>query len=138
MQIYLESQVTNVSRANDDKLVTIGDDTITVDEIFIALPDRPLVEPFNLGGVGVDYDLKGISIDNKLQTTHPQIYACGSVCGNVSGGYRSDSLTQYEAKIAVHNARSWRKIKVDYQSYNSLPLGGLYRSTTSTSRDDDL
>ena len=121
VQIYLESQVTNVSRANDDKLVTIGDDTITVDEIFIALPDRPLVEPFNLVGVGVDYDLKGISIDNKLQTTHPQIYACGSVCGNVSGGYRSDSLTQYEAKIAVHNSRSWRKTKVDYQSYNSLP-----------------
>jgi pyruvate/2-oxoglutarate dehydrogenase complex dihydrolipoamide dehydrogenase (E3) component len=121
VQIYLETQVTNVSRDNDDKLVTLGDATICVDEIFIALPDRPLVEPFNLVGVGVDYDLKGISIDNKLRTTHPQIYACGSVCGNVSGGYRSDSLTRYEAKIVVHNALAWRKIKVDYQSYNSLP-----------------
>ena len=121
VEIYLETQVTNVSRDREDKLVTIGNDSIPVDEIFIALPDRPLVEPFNLVGVGVDYDLKGISIDNKLRTTHPQIYACGSACGNVSGGYRSDSLTRHEAKIAVHNARSWRKTKVDYQSYNSLP-----------------
>ena len=121
VQIYLETQVTNVSRENEDKLVTIGDETIAVDEIFIALPDRPLVEPFNLVGVGVEYDLAGISIDNKLRTSHPQIYACGSVCGNVSGGYRSDSLMQYEAKLAVQNALSRRKTKVDYRSYNSLP-----------------
>ena len=121
VQIYLETQVTNVSQDNDDKLVTIGEKTIPVDEIFIALPNRPLVEPFNLMGVGIDYDLKGISIDNKLRTAHPQIYACGGVCGNVTGGYRSDSLKQYEAKIAVRNALSWRKTLVDYQCYNSLP-----------------
>jgi pyruvate/2-oxoglutarate dehydrogenase complex dihydrolipoamide dehydrogenase (E3) component len=121
VQIYLEAQVTNVSRDNADKLVTLGEETLAVDEIFIALPDRPLVEPFNLVGVGIEYDKAGISIDNKLKTSHPQIYACGSVCGNVSGGYRSDSLMQYEAKLAVRNALSRRKTKVDYQSYNSLP-----------------
>lgn len=121
VQIYLEAQVTNVSRNDVEKLVTIGEETIAVDEIFIALPDRPLVEPFNLVGVGIEYDKSGISIDNKLRTSHPQIYACGSVCGNVSGGYRSDSLMQYEAKLAVRNALSRRKTKVDYQSYNSLP-----------------
>ncbi len=121
VQIYLAAQVTNVDRANADKLVTIGEETIAVDEIFIALPDRPLVEPFNLVGVGVEYDAAGISIDNTLRTSHPQIYACGSVCGNVTGGYRGDSLMQYEAKLAVRNALSQRKTKVDYQSYNSLP-----------------
>jgi pyruvate/2-oxoglutarate dehydrogenase complex dihydrolipoamide dehydrogenase (E3) component len=121
VQIYLEAQVTNVGRDNADKLVTIGEETIAVDEIFIALPDRPLVEPFNLVGVGVEYDREGISIDNTLRTSHPLIYACGSVCGNVSGGYRSDSLMQYEAKLAVRNALSQRKTKVNYQSYNSLP-----------------
>jgi pyruvate/2-oxoglutarate dehydrogenase complex dihydrolipoamide dehydrogenase (E3) component len=121
VQIYLEAQVTNVSRNDVDKLVTLGEETLAVDEIFIALPDRPLVEPFNLVGVGIEYDSAGISIDNKLRTSHPQIYACGSVCGNVTGGYRSDSLMQYEAKLAVRNALSRRKTKVDYQSYNSLP-----------------
>jgi pyruvate/2-oxoglutarate dehydrogenase complex dihydrolipoamide dehydrogenase (E3) component len=30
-------------------------------------------------------------------------------------------LTEYEAKIAVRNALSWRKIKIDYNSYNGLP-----------------
>jgi pyruvate/2-oxoglutarate dehydrogenase complex dihydrolipoamide dehydrogenase (E3) component len=121
VQIYLDTPVTNVSQDRQSKLVAIGSSSIAVDRIFIALPDRPLLEPLNLIGVGVDYDEKGISIDNRLRTSHKQIYACGSVCGNVSGGYRSDSLTQYEAKIAVHNALSRRKIKVDYRSYNQLP-----------------
>jgi pyruvate/2-oxoglutarate dehydrogenase complex dihydrolipoamide dehydrogenase (E3) component len=121
VEIYLETQVTNVSLVNADKLVTIGEATIAVDEIFIAQPDRPLVEPFNLVGVGIEYDRAGISIDNRLRTSHPQIYACGSVCGNVSGGYRSDSLMQYEAKLAVRNALSRRKTTIDYQSYNNLP-----------------
>ncbi|WP_373545451.1 FAD-dependent oxidoreductase [Chamaesiphon sp.] len=121
VKIYLETIVTSVSAEDTTKLVIIGTDSIAVDEIFIALPDRPLLESFNLVGVGVDYTEKGISIDNKLQTSHRQIYACGSVCGNVLGGYQSQSLTSYEAKIAVRNALNWRKTKVDYQSYNYLP-----------------
>jgi pyruvate/2-oxoglutarate dehydrogenase complex dihydrolipoamide dehydrogenase (E3) component len=121
VQIYLETSVTNVSQDHRSKLVTISSESIAVDEIFIALPDRPLVESLNLIGVGVDYTEKGISIDYKLRTSHSQIYACGSVCGNVLGGYRSDSLTKYEAKIAVNNALSWRKTRIDDRNYNNLP-----------------
>ncbi|WP_310426878.1 NAD(P)/FAD-dependent oxidoreductase [Chamaesiphon sp. VAR_48_metabat_135_sub] len=121
VRVYLATIVTKVSQENRSKLVVMGDESIDVDEIFIALPDRPFIEPFNLAGVGIDHTDKGISIDNKLRTSHPQIYACGNVCGNVLGGYHSQSLTQYEAKIVVHNALNWRKIKVDYSSYDRLP-----------------
>jgi pyruvate/2-oxoglutarate dehydrogenase complex dihydrolipoamide dehydrogenase (E3) component len=121
VQVYLSTVVSKVGQTDHDKLVMAGDESIAVDEILIALPDRPCLEPFNLVGVGVDYSDQGISIDRQLRTSHPQIYACGSVCGNVLGGYQSQSLTQFEAKIAVKNALSWRKTKIDYQSYNYLP-----------------
>ncbi|MFM2305020.1 MAG: hypothetical protein RLZZ135_2432 [Cyanobacteriota bacterium] len=121
VQIYLETLVTNVSQNNGDKLITIGSSSIAVDEIFIALPVQPLTEPFNLLGVGVGYNETGISIDKNLRTSHPQIYACGSVCGNVLGGYRSDGLIKYETKIVVNNALSKRKIKVDYHNYKNIP-----------------
>ncbi len=121
VKIYLATTVTNVSQDNRSKLVMIGTESIAVDEIFMALPDRPFVEPFNLLGVGVDYTNKGISVDRQLRTSHRQIYACGSVCGNVLGGYHSQTLTEYEAKIAVQNALSWRKTNVNYHSYNHLP-----------------
>ncbi len=121
VQIYLATIVTRIELEGTSKLVSIEAESIAVDEIFIALPDRPLLQSLNLDGVGVDYTDKGISIDRQLQTSHRQIYACGSVCGNVFGGYHSESLNQYEAKIAVKNIRSWRKTKINYDSYNHLP-----------------
>jgi pyruvate/2-oxoglutarate dehydrogenase complex dihydrolipoamide dehydrogenase (E3) component len=111
VQIYLATIVQKVDL----------EESIAVDEIFIALPDRPLLESFNLNGVGVDYTDQGILINKKLQTSDRQIYACCSVCGNVLGGYRGESLTQFEAKIAVKNILSWRKTKINYDSYNNLP-----------------
>jgi pyruvate/2-oxoglutarate dehydrogenase complex dihydrolipoamide dehydrogenase (E3) component len=121
VQIYLATIVQKVDREDTCKLILIEAESIAVDEIFMALPDRPLLESFNLDGVGVDYTNKGISIDKKLQTSDRQIYACGSVCGNVLGGYHSESLTQFEAKIAVKNILSWRKTKINYDSYHNLP-----------------
>lgn len=121
VKIYLNTPVTLINSNSDAKLVISGDLFIPTDEIFIALPDRPIVESLNLVGVGVEYNEKGISIDKKFRTTHPKIYACGNVCGNVLGGYRSNNLTEYEAKIAVKNTLSWRKTKIDYRSYNNLP-----------------
>jgi pyruvate/2-oxoglutarate dehydrogenase complex dihydrolipoamide dehydrogenase (E3) component len=121
VQIYLATIVQKVDLENTCKLVLIEAESISVDEIFIALPDRPLLESFNLDGVGVDYTDKGISINKRLQTSDRQIYACGSVCGNVLGGYHSESLTQFEAKIAVKNIMTWCKTKINYDSYNNLP-----------------
>ena len=121
VQVYLATVVQKVDIENTCKLILTEADSIEVDEIFMALPDRPLLESFNLDGVGVDYTDQGISIDKKLQTSHRRIYACGSVCGNILGGYHGESLTQFEAKIAVRNSLFWRKTKINYDSYNNLP-----------------
>ena len=121
VQIYLATMVTNIGQADGSTFVIFGDESIEIDEIFVALPDRPLVEPFNLSVVGVEYNEKGISIDRYLGTSHRQIYACGSVCGNVFGGYHSQHLERYEAKIAVWNALNKRQQKIDYGGYDRLP-----------------
>jgi pyruvate/2-oxoglutarate dehydrogenase complex dihydrolipoamide dehydrogenase (E3) component len=148
VQIYLATMVTNISQVDGSKFVIFGDESIEIDEIFVALPDRPLVEPFNLSGVGVEYNDKGISIDRYLGTSHPQIYACGSVCGNVFGGYHSQHLERYEAKIAVWNALHKRQQKIDYRSYDRLPWAiytdpplarvGMTSGATSASDRRDL
>ncbi|WP_310489581.1 NAD(P)/FAD-dependent oxidoreductase [Chamaesiphon sp. VAR_69_metabat_338] len=121
VRIYLDAIVTQIDRDRESKVAIFGDEAIAIDEIFVALPDRPLVEPFNLSGVGVEYNEKGISIDRYLGTSNALIYACGSVCGNVFGGYHSQHLERYEAKIAVRNALNRRQQKIDYRSYDRLP-----------------
>jgi pyruvate/2-oxoglutarate dehydrogenase complex dihydrolipoamide dehydrogenase (E3) component len=148
VEVYLETTVTQISQPDQTKLVMIGDKSIAVDEIFMASPDRPFLEPFNLAGVGVNYREHGVSIDHQLRTSHPQIYACGSVCGSVLGGYHSKALTEYEAKIAARNALSWWKTKVDYRHYNQLPWAiytdpplarvGMTVDTATTSDRRDL
>jgi pyruvate/2-oxoglutarate dehydrogenase complex dihydrolipoamide dehydrogenase (E3) component len=147
VKVYLETTVTQISQQGQSKLVMIGDKSIAVTEIFMALPERPFLEPFNLTGVGVDYRESGVSIDNKLRTSHPQIYACGSVCGSVLGGYHSRSFTEYEARIAARNALFWWKTKVDYRQYHQLPwaiytdpplarVGMTVDSATTSNRHD--
>lgn len=121
VKIYLETLVTNVSQEDGIKVVTTGAESVFVNEIFIALPERPFLEPFNTTPIGIDYTDKGISVNNKLQTSHRHIYACGSVCGNVLGGYHAQTLDRYEAKTAVRNALFRRKTKVNFASYNNLP-----------------
>jgi pyruvate/2-oxoglutarate dehydrogenase complex dihydrolipoamide dehydrogenase (E3) component len=121
VRIYLSEIVSQIGRDNESKLAIFGNEAIAIDEIFIALPDRPLVEPFNLSSVGVEYNNKGISVDRYLGTSNAQIYACGSVCGNVFGGYHSQHLERHEAKIAVRNALNKRQCKIDYRNYDRLP-----------------
>jgi pyruvate/2-oxoglutarate dehydrogenase complex dihydrolipoamide dehydrogenase (E3) component len=115
VEIYLNRSISAVRAATGHKLIFMGDETIAVDEIFVALPDRPAIETFNLAGVEVDYDDMGISVNERLQTTtNPRIYACGSVCGSVLGGYHSDRLSRAEARVATHNCLWWRKREIDY------------------------
>jgi pyruvate/2-oxoglutarate dehydrogenase complex dihydrolipoamide dehydrogenase (E3) component len=108
VHIYFDRSITAVRAATGKKIVFMGDETIAVDEIFVALPDCPWIDSFNLAGVGIDYDDRGILVNDRLQTTNPNIYACGSVCGSFIGGYHGDRLTRSEARIATHNAL-WRQ-----------------------------
>jgi pyruvate/2-oxoglutarate dehydrogenase complex dihydrolipoamide dehydrogenase (E3) component len=113
VKIYFNRQITAVRAATGKKLIFMGDETIAVDEIFAALPDTPWIESFNLAGVGVDYDDRGIVVNEFMQTTNAKIYACGSVCGSFVGGYRGQRSIESEARVAVHNALWWRRKILD-------------------------
>jgi pyruvate/2-oxoglutarate dehydrogenase complex dihydrolipoamide dehydrogenase (E3) component len=130
VEIYLDSNVIQIERINEEQIIDIGADKIATDIIFLALPERPAIEGLNLVGIGVDYDDKGIGVDRQLRTSHRRVYACGSVCGNIVGGYRGDRVTIYEAEIAVKNALFGEKNRVNYQGlpwaiYTDPPLARM-------------
>lgn len=54
----------------------------------------------------------GISVNRKLQTCHPRIFACGSVLG----GSLNSSLAEYEARVAVQNALFVPRQRVNYEA----------------------
>lgn len=59
-------------------------------------------------------DFVSLKTNNLLQTSHPRIFACGSILG----GTTNEALAQHEATVALHNSLFLPKNKI---KYNNLP-----------------
>ena len=79
--------------------------------VLVAIGRKPDLDGLMLEKAGVAYTLKGITTDRKLQTSTPNIYACGDIVGP----YQLASMAEYQGVIAATNAFLPFKQKVDYQ-----------------------
>ena len=91
--------------------ITTGSATIVVDEILVSAGRTPNVNSLNLEAAGVEYDEKGIKVNEKLQTTNSRIYGCGDVIG----GYQFTHVAGYEASVVIQNALFFPTKKADYR-----------------------
>jgi pyruvate/2-oxoglutarate dehydrogenase complex dihydrolipoamide dehydrogenase (E3) component len=73
--------------------------TLVVDEILVGAGRSPNVEGLNLAAVGVQYDRRGVVVNDYLQTTHPRIYAAGDICMNWKFTHAADAA----ARIVIKN-----------------------------------
>jgi pyruvate/2-oxoglutarate dehydrogenase complex dihydrolipoamide dehydrogenase (E3) component len=73
---------------------------IVVDEILVGVGRRPNVENLGLDGVGVAVENTGVTVNDRLQTTNPRIYAAGDVCSQYKFTHNSD----FQARIVIQNA----------------------------------
>ncbi len=75
--------------------------SVTVDDILVGVGRAPNVEHLGLERAGVDYDPKtGITVDHRLRTTNPRIFAAGDVCFPHKFTHAADALAQ----IVIQNA----------------------------------
>ena len=72
---------------------------IEVDAILLSVGRRPNVEGLNLETVGVEYDRRGVKVDETLRTTNPSIYACGDICLP----YQFTHTADFAARIVIRN-----------------------------------
>ena len=71
-----------------------------IDQLLVAVGRAPNVENLNLEAVGVDYNKKGVRVNDHLQTTNPRIYAAGDVCSK----YQFTHAADFMARIVIQNA----------------------------------
>ncbi len=83
--------------------------TLRVDEVLVCIGRTPNVD-LGLENAGVDYDSKGIKVNDQLQTTAKHIYAAGDVLGR--HGYTHTALI--ESRIVANNILSKSKMTPDY------------------------
>ncbi|HBE20694.1 MAG TPA: mercuric reductase [Cyanobacteria bacterium UBA11149] len=110
IKIFTKSPVTQIREIEGKKWIQAGNRAIEADNILLAMGEEPNIEGLNWEGVGVKFDLAGLVLNEKLQTTNPRIYACGSV----AGGLAAANLARYQARIAVKNALFAPLFQVNY------------------------
>lgn len=72
---------------------------VNVSEILIAVGRTPNVEGLHLDRVGVEFDSRGVKVNDYLQTTNPNIYSAGDVCLNQKFTHTADAA----ARIVIKN-----------------------------------
>ncbi len=104
IDVRLGTTLRKVEKSNGEKLLTLERDgrheTLAVDEILVGVGRAPNVEGLGLETVGVRYDRHGVEVNEKLQTTHPRIYAAGDVCLRYKFTHTADAT----ARIVIQNA----------------------------------
>ncbi len=75
-------------------------ESVLVDEILLAVGRRPNVESLDLETAQVEYTKKGVTINDKLQTTNKNIYAAGDVALKYQFTHTADAA----ARIVLQNA----------------------------------
>ncbi|MBK7175997.1 MAG: mercuric reductase [Chloroflexi bacterium] len=104
IQLFLESQTQKIERAGAAKVITFihqgQTKTLPVDEILLAAGRRPNVEGLGLEAAGVEYNKKGVVVNDRLQTTNPAIYGAGDVAIPAQFTHTADAT----ARIVLQNA----------------------------------
>ena len=110
IEIYPDSVVSQIETIDGQKWLQAGDRALTADCIILADYRQPNVAGLNLAGVDVKYNGDRVYVNSKLQTSNPNIYACGDLIG----GYSLPNIAQYEANLILKNTLFFPWYKADY------------------------
>ncbi|MEW5744584.1 MAG: FAD-dependent oxidoreductase [Nitrospirota bacterium] len=84
--------------------------TLRAETILVAIGRDANVEGLGLKDIGMDFDKKGIKVDDRMRTSHKHMYAIG----DVNGKYLFTHAAGYEGSIVVSNAVFHLPRKADF------------------------
>jgi pyruvate/2-oxoglutarate dehydrogenase complex dihydrolipoamide dehydrogenase (E3) component/uncharacterized membrane protein YdjX (TVP38/TMEM64 family) len=113
IDLILDSDLKEVKLEDGEKIihyeVNSEPGTAAVDEILVGAGRVPNVENLNLEAAEVQYDVRrGVVVNDRLQTTNPNIYAAGDICMN----YKFTHMADAAARIVIQNTlfRGYKKL----------------------------
>lgn len=85
--------------------MTVEDDngkrTLEFDALLIAAGRKPTVKGLGLEAAGIEYDERlGVKVNDRLQTTNPDVYAVGDVASR----YQFTHMSDFGARLVIRNA----------------------------------
>ena len=139
IQIESLSKIQQIEPSGDLIRITglVGKDERRYDESFdqllVAVGRAPNTDGLNLESVNVDYDNRGITVDDYLRTTNPQILAAGDICSK----YKFTHAADFQARIVIQNSlfalgrfgrKKVRDLVIPWATYTSPEIAhvGMY------------
>lgn len=78
-----------------------GERSLEFDALLIATGRKPNVTGLGLEAAGIDYDERmGVTVNDRMQTTNPNVYAVGDVAGK----YQFTHMSDFGARLVIRNA----------------------------------
>jgi len=103
---------------------------IEVDEILVGVGRAPNVQGLGLEEAGVEYDeARGVRVNDRLQTSNPDIYAAGDICSAYQFTHTADALARIVIQNALFKGRARAsKLVVPWCTYTDPELAhvGMY------------
>lgn len=107
-----------------------------VDQLLVSVGRAPNVQNLGLEAVGVEFDSRtGVRVNDKMQTTNPNIYAAGDVCSKFKFTHAADFM----ARIVIQNSLFMGRAKassllIPWSTYTAPEIAhvGLYEKDAQT------
>lgn len=115
VEFHLEATVTGVRDLGSEReavIKTTDGNTVILKAatILVATGRAANVSGLGLEGIGVEFDRRGVKVDDRLRTSQKHIYAAG----DVNGAYQFTNAAGYEGGVVIANAIFRLPRKVDY------------------------
>ncbi len=116
VNFHLNTSIMEVREKQGEKHVFVkkkGDTAPTVlraETLLIALGRKANLEDLGLENIGIEYNSRGLKLDDKLRTNQRHIYGAG----DVTGVYQFTHAAGYEASIVLSNTIFRLRRKVNY------------------------
>ncbi|PPT08974.1 Mercuric ion reductase [Geitlerinema sp. FC II] len=111
--VLTRTPVLQARRIQDTTWLQAGDRALETDAVVVAAGWEAQTREIDWKALGIRRQGHRIRTNPRLQTTNPQIYACGSVLG----GYNDPELARYEGDIATKNALFLPLWNADYHTF---------------------
>lgn len=115
--VLTETKVDGIHKLEDSLLVNLetskGLKEIEVDKVLVAVGRRPDYESLGLAEIGVQVEKGKIRVNNKMETSIPNIYAIG----DVTGGILLAHVASTEGTVAAVNVMGGQK----HMNYSVVP-----------------
>jgi pyruvate/2-oxoglutarate dehydrogenase complex dihydrolipoamide dehydrogenase (E3) component len=107
IRCLLGAQITRMRREGSAQVVTVVQGTrteqVTADAVLAAVGRRPNLDGLGLAAAGIASDHQGVTVDDRLRTTNPRVFAAGDVCNPLRLTHAADA----QARLALRNALFW-------------------------------